>query len=120
MRKTIIVKLVSNAKEEFKRLNKVVSEERQKGVSNSESQQLLKSIKQKIELIKINPQYGNSVSKRLIKASGISVDNLFVLDLSGYWRMIYTLMTDEIKIMILVLDIIDHEKYNKLFGYRKK
>ena len=83
------VQLVGNAADEFEYLNKIVGDEQTKGISNSENQQLLKSIKQKIELIKLNPQYGDSVPKALIKKSGYIVDNLWVVDLVGYWRMLY-------------------------------
>ncbi len=33
--------------------------------------------------------------------------------------MIYTIRGSEIEIIALILDIIDHKKYNKKFGYRK-
>ncbi len=49
-------------------------------------------------------------------------------DLSGYWRLIYTLKqpqreNPEIEVLSIwldVLDILDHPKYDKIFGYRKK
>jgi|SRR3989344_74225 len=114
------VQIVGNAAEEFEHLNKIVGEEQAKGISNSEHQQLLKSIKQKIELVKVNPQYGDSVPKALIKKSGYSVDNLWIVDLTGYWRMLYTLKGTQIEILCFVLEIIDHKRYDKIFGYRKK
>ena len=80
----------------------------------------MKSIKQKTELIKANPQYGDSVPKILIKRSGYDVDNLWVVDLVGYWRMLYTLKGGSIDILCFVLEIIDHKRYDKIFGYRKK
>ena len=118
--KTIQVELKGEALEEFERLEKTVSEEQKSGIKNSENQQLLKSIKQKVELIKINPQYGDPVSKNLIRKSGLSVTNLRVIDLTGYWRMLYTIVGNRIEIICFILMIIDHNKYNKLFGYRKK
>jgi len=75
--KPVNVAFVGEAAEEWEKLNKTVAEEKEKGIQNSESQQILKSIKQKIELIKINPQYGDSVSKKLIPAK-LAVDNLWV------------------------------------------
>src|SRR3989344_3364056 len=114
------VQLVGNAAEEFEYLNKVVGEEQTKGISNSEHQQLLKSIRQKIELIKANPQYGDAVPKTLIKRSGYAVDNLWVADLTGYWRMLYTLKGSQIEILCFILEIVDHKRYDKVFGYRKK
>lgn len=82
--KPVRVQLVGNAAEEFEYLNKIVGEEQAKGIANSEHQQLLKSIRQKKELIKINPQYGAPVPKALVKRSGYPVDNLWVADLTGY------------------------------------
>ncbi len=48
------------------------------------------------------------------------VTNLFRVELSNFWRMLYTLTNDEteVKIIAFVLDIIDHKKYNKKFGYK--
>ena len=118
--KPVIVQLVGNAAEEFERLNKIVGEDQAKGTINSEQQQLLKSIKQKIELIKSNPQYGDSIPKALIKRSVYDVDNLWVVDLTGYWRMLYTLKGGKIEILCFILEIIDHNIYNKILGYKKK
>lgn len=49
------------------------------------------------------------------------VTNLFRIELSNFWRMLYTLTNDEMEIEIIafVLDIIDHKEYDKKFGYRK-
>ena len=117
--KSVKVSFIDESAEEWERLNKLVAEEKSKGIENSENQQLLKSIKQKIELIKINPQYGASVPKRLMPKK-FPVDNLWVVDLTGYWRMIYTLKGSQIEILCFILEIFDHKKYDKLFGYKKK
>ena len=117
--KPVKISFMDDAADEWEKLNKVVGEEKAKGVANSENQQLLKSIKQKIELIKINPQYGNSVTKKLIPKK-FPVDNLWVVDLTGFWRMLYTLKGSQVEILCFILEIFDHKRYNKLFGYRKK
>lgn len=46
--KPVKVSFIGNAADEWERLNKIVAEEKAKGIANSENQQLLKSIKQKI------------------------------------------------------------------------
>ena len=117
--KPVKVSFMGDGAHGWEKLNKAVAEERAKGINNSENQQLLKSIKQKIELIKINPQYGSSVPKKLIPKK-FYVDNLWVVDLTGYWRMLYTLKGTQIEILCFILEICDHNEYNKLFGYRKK
>lgn len=123
MNKTIKVILSEEAAKQYEELNKIVGEEVKKGVTNSIHQQLLKSIKQKTELLKINPQAGIHIPKRLIPKVYIDkydANNLWKIDLSGYWRMIYTLRTTEIEITNFVLDFLDHETYDKVFGYKKK
>ncbi|OGI12316.1 hypothetical protein A3K64_03105 [Candidatus Micrarchaeota archaeon RBG_16_36_9] len=100
-------------------LNSIVAEEKSKSLENSESQQLFKSIKQKIELIRANPQYGDAVPKKLIPKK-IPVDNLWVVDLIRFWRMLYTLKGSQIEILCFILEICDHDRYNNIFGYRKK
>ncbi|MCX6815890.1 MAG: hypothetical protein NT120_03495 [Candidatus Aenigmarchaeota archaeon] len=123
MGKPIRIVLSEEASIQYGELNKIVGEETRKGITNSIHQQLLKSIKQKIELLKINPQAGIHVPKNLmpkIYVNKYDVDNLWKIDLSGYWRMIYTLRTTEIEITNFILDILDHETYDKVFGYKKK
>ncbi len=123
MNKAIRVILSEEATKQYEGLNKIVGEEIKKGVTNSIHQQLLKSINQKKELLKINPQAGIHISKKLIPKVYIDkydVDNLWKIDLSSYWRMIYTLRTTEIEITNFVLDFLDHETYDKVFGYKKK
>ena len=117
--KPVKVSFIDDAANEWEKLNKVVAEEKAKGIENSENQQLLKSIKQKIELIKMNPQYGSSVPKKLIPKK-FPIDNLWVVDLTGFWRMLYTLKGSQVEILCFILEIFDHRKYDKLFGYRKK
>ncbi len=117
--KPVNVAFVGEAAEEWESLNGIVAEEKEKGIQNSESQQILKSIKQKIELIKINPQYGDSVSKKLIP-DRLAVDNLWVAGLTGYWRMLYTLKGTQVEILCFILEIFNHRKYDKMFGYRKR
>ncbi len=86
---------------------------------------ILNSLEKKKELIKLNPHYGEPISKIHIPREYIAkygVDNLFWVKLPSFWRMLYTLTNDEkeIEIIAFVLDIIDHKQYDKRFGYRKK
>ncbi|MFC1774783.1 hypothetical protein ACFLZN_00525 [Nanoarchaeota archaeon] len=81
--------------------------------------QLLRSIRQKIDFVKTNPFYGDNIPKRLIPKE-YNVKNLWRVELSQFWRMLYTIKGDQIEIICFVLDIIDHDRYNKRFGYKKK
>jgi hypothetical protein len=86
---------------------------------------ILNAITKKIEIIKLNPHYGNPIAKPLIPKEYINkyeISNLFRINLPNYWRMLYSLIDGETKIEIIafLIDIIDHSKYNKKFGYKKK
>jgi mRNA-degrading endonuclease RelE of RelBE toxin-antitoxin system len=120
--KEVSVIITGDAKEEFEKLNKLVGEEIAKGITKSDHQILFGSIKQKIEFLKENPQYGTHVQKNRIPSDYIvqyEVNNLWKVDLSGAWRMIYTINGSEIEIIALILDILNHKDYEKKFGYRK-
>ena len=120
MKKPIRVILLNNADFEYKRLNEIVGKQLEEGKENTEEMQLLRSINQKKELIKANPFYGENIEKKKIPKLHYNVQNLWRVELTGYWRMLYTIKGDEIQIICFVLDILDHKKYNKIFGYKKR
>lgn len=66
MTRYVRVVFIGQGKEDFEALNKSVGEQISQGKTNSEEMQLLKSIKNKIELLKLNPDYGDNIPKRLI------------------------------------------------------
>ena len=111
--------LKGQAKEEFEELNRIAGEQQTKGITNSDEMQLLKAIKQKTDLIKENPMYGNSLPKKQIPKN-MDVSNLFRVELTGYWRMLYSLEGNKIEIVAFILYIIDHPTYDKLLGYKHK
>jgi hypothetical protein len=49
---------------------------------------LLRSIDQKKDLIKANPFYGDNIEKRKIPKIHYDVQNLWRVELTGYWRML--------------------------------
>jgi hypothetical protein len=88
------VVITGAAKQEFDELNKVVGEEIAKGITGSDHQTLLNSVKQKIELLRDNPEYGNHIPKNRIPKEYVrdfDVNNLWKMNLSGAWKMIYTI-----------------------------
>lgn len=117
--KPVRVILIDDAKESFERLNFIVGKQIELGKENTEEMQLLKSIHQKISLLKSNPFYGDNIKKNLIPKK-YNVQNLWRVELSQFWRMLYTIKGDQIEIVCFVLDILSHPSYNKIFGYRKK
>ncbi len=119
MKKPVRVILLDEADIEYKRLNVVVGQQRSEGKDSTEEMQLLRSIEQKIELIKANPFYGDNIEKKKIPKS-YNVQNLWRVELTGFWRLLYTIKGDQIEIVCFVLDIVDHERYDKIFGYKGK
>ena len=123
MNKPTRVVLLGDADKAFKKLNEIVGRQIESGKESTEEMQLLKSIRQKIDFVKANPFYGDPVAKKLIPQEYMAeyaAINLFRVELSGFWRMLYTLKGDKIEIVAFVLDIINHQDYDKKFGYRKR
>ena len=58
------------------------------------------------------------ITKNIINEYG--TDKIFRVELVGYWRLLYTLIGNDVKIIAFILEYMDHDRYNKLFGYRKK
>lgn len=119
MKRKVRVILLDEADEAYKKLNEVIGKQIREGKENTNEMQLLRSIKQKSEFVKLNPFYGDNVPKHLIPEY-YNVQNLWRVELTGYWRMLYTIKGDQIEIICFVLDILNHEDYNKKFGYRKR
>lgn len=121
--KTIKVVLSEEAMEEFNDLNKLVGEELQRGITSSVNQSILRSIERVRGWLKDNPFAGEQVQKSLIPKFYVekySIANLWRIDLSNYWRLIYTIQSNEVEIIDFVLNIVDHKKYDKIFGYKGK
>ena len=117
MNKQIRIILLDQADLEFRNLNRIVGEQIADGKENSSEMQLLKSIKQKIEFIRKNPFYGDNIPKKLIPKK-YNVRNLWRVELTNYWRMLYTIKGDQIEVICFILNLIDHKTYNKQFGYK--
>ena len=82
--------------------------------------QLLTSIHRTLDLIKANPFIGYSVPNKVWPREFQSLPNLFRMELSQFWRLLYYVTGDELRIISVIFDISSHENYNKTFGYRKK
>src|SRR3989344_6088478 len=109
--KEVRVFLREQAKESFIELKKR---------NDKESQSLVNSIERVIGILKQNPQFGEPLRKELIpenmKKEGIK--NLYRVELSNYWGMLYTLEVTKIEVFAFILSIIDHPTYNKIFKYK--
>jgi hypothetical protein len=118
MGKNVRVILSSDATEVYKHLNEEAEHSK---IDNS----ILNAINNKIELIKANFHYGYPIAKDIIPEEykeKYGITNLFWVELPSFWRMLYTLKDgeNEIEIIAFVLDIVNHNEYDKKFGYKKK
>ncbi len=115
--KHVSVSLTSEAYEVYQHLLSSAQDSKQ-------DKAILNAFLQKIELIKKTPHYGQAIAKNIIPIEykkDYDLKNLFRVELPYFWRMLYTLTPSEegVEIVIVVLDIIDHKRYDKLFGYKK-
>ena len=102
-------------------MNKIVREEKLKGIDSSFHQTLLRSINRVRYLLKQNPFAGNQVQKRQISSNYIQkfdVDNVWRIELADRWRLVYTITGNQIEIITFVMDIFDYKDYDKVFGYK--
>ena len=90
---------------------------------DTESVYLVKIIEKGIEKLKFNYKYGDHVSREKIPKEYIEkygVKNLWKLDLSSFWRLIYTIRGTEIEVISVLLEVLDHKAYDRKFGYKTK
>jgi mRNA-degrading endonuclease RelE of RelBE toxin-antitoxin system len=98
MNKEIFVEFSENSSQEFKELEKRVA----LGPTKFEVQ-LLKCIEREKSNLKDNPQHGTHIPRTSIPgqaAERYGTDRLWKLELVGYWRLIYTLVGDEQKLIV--------------------
>jgi len=109
--KEISVAFISNKlKEEFELLKS----------GKFSDKKLYTFIERAINDLKISPDCGIKVSKRIWPKEYIQnyeITNLWKYDLPNGWRLIYTIETDDIKIMSIILEWFDHKGYERRFHY---
>ena len=84
--------------------------------------QLLNAIEREKERLFNNPHHGIQIEKMKIPSSYVQqygVNNLWKINLPNYWRMIYTITGNELEIISILLEFMNHDTYNKIFGYEK-
>jgi Txe/YoeB family toxin of Txe-Axe toxin-antitoxin module len=86
----------------------------------SEEKQLLAFIERAIEDLKIDPFCGITVPSKqwpseYVKKYG--VDNLIKYDLPNGWRLIYTVRGNEVEIISILIEWLDHKNYDRKFKY---
>ena len=122
MDKEVVVQFDSDAYKEYTELQQVVAEGKH-SATHPTNEQLLSSINTAIRNIKANPFYGDFIPRKYISKATMNrygTDKIFRVELVGYWRLLYTTIGDEAKIIAFILEYMDHGCYNKIFGYQKK
>lgn len=120
MNKEVVIQFDKDAYESYQELQNSVMN----GQSSSQKptySQLLSSINNAIQNIKADPHFGDLIPRKYISRGVVErygTDKIFRVELVGFWRLLYTLIGDEIKIVAFILEYMDHNKYNKIFGYK--
>jgi len=82
--------------------------------------ELFKFINQALDNLEENAFCGIQIPKRLIPEEYIKkygAKNIWKYDLPKAWRLIYSIINDEIVVVSLVLEWLDHKNYEKRFKY---
>jgi len=97
-------------KESFERLKE----------SKTEDKKLYEWINRALDNLEENAFCGIQIPKRLIPKIYIEkygIDNLWKYDLPRGWRLIYSVANNEICILSLVLEWMNHKNYERRFNY---
>ncbi len=85
-----------------------------------EDKQLYGFISRAREDLKKNPTCGTKIEKRLWPKEYVqtyAATNLWKYDLPNGWRLIYTIQTNEVMILNVILEWFDHKGYERRFKY---
>lgn len=97
-------------KEEFESLEK----------GKYEDKEIFFHIKRAIENLKINAHSGIQIPKKIIPKSYIDkhdIKNLWKYDLPKGWRLLYSVGTNGVEILSIILEWMDHKEYERRFNY---
>jgi hypothetical protein len=90
--------------------------------SGDESERLLyESLSRAFGVLSENAFAGIQVPKKQIPAAYVrefGVDNLWKLNLSGAWRLLYSVRGSSVVVLSVILEWLDHSEYDRRFGYK--
>ncbi|MBN2052370.1 hypothetical protein JW756_02605 [Candidatus Woesearchaeota archaeon] len=103
---------------------KVYDKLKENAHQNKVDRMLFDAIEKKLDIIRSNIFYGDIIPKSLIPREyrlKYNLTSLLKVELPCFWRLLYTLNEDKAEIIIIafIIEILDHKKYNKRFGYKK-
>lgn len=78
--------------------------------------ELHRAIERIIQKLKKNPEHGTKIAKELWPKT-YAVTNLWKVNLPNGWRIIYTIKSDDVQIVSIILEWFDHKAYEKRFHY---
>ena len=122
MKKKTVIGWDEKAKKEFQELKKLV----EAGTPSRKKltySQLLSSINNALKNIELDYGYGDLIPRKYISKEAIrryGTDKILRVELIGFWRLLYTIIGDKVKIVAFILEFMDNDKYNKVFGYKKR
>ena len=88
--------------------------------SKTEDKKLYEWINRALDDLEENAFCGIQIPKKLIPKVYIEkygIDNLWKYDLPRGWRLIYSVANNEVCILSLVLEWMDHKNYERRFNY---
>ncbi|MDO8661304.1 MAG: hypothetical protein Q7K43_05425 [Candidatus Woesearchaeota archaeon] len=88
----------------------------QEKTPSKEDIQLLKSIYHAIEILKTNPFAGTTVSHKNWPKNLELLPNIFSIDLSQNWKLLYYVTGTKVTIISVIFEICNKKKYDELFG----
>ena len=120
-KKVRLVQIIGAASDALTKLEDNINMMRAKGKTPAkEDTQLLRSIERNLDLLKQNPFRGDNVQKEKWPKEFSNLPNLFRIELAGFWRLLYYVTGDEVKVVSVVFEICDHSEYDRIFGYKKR
>jgi len=88
--------------------------------SKTEDKKLYEWINRAFDDLEENAFCGIQIPKRLIPKIYIEkygIDNLWKYDLPRGWRLLYSVANNEINVISIILEWLDHKEYEKRFNY---
>lgn len=87
---------------------------------DGQERHLFKALNKGIDAIEENAFCGIQITKKLIPKYYIrnyNVVNLWKYNLPGGWRLLYSITDEEILVVTIVLEWLDHQQYERRFNY---
>ena len=90
-----------------------------KGATDKPSASIVRKVAATELRLRADCQAGKVIKKSQIptalKNKYDSLENLYKVKLSDFWRLLYTIIRDGSEVSVTILEIVDHDSYNKWF-----